>query len=97
MAGNFGNGWCGNHVGQLLITLAMFGTIPHAFTRTSTSVGRGVGTSIVSTDIGSPSACSRAASIFAIDILLGTAPSRAAGGGDIKNSLRTQELGKGFG
>jgi hypothetical protein len=45
----------------------MLGTIPQAFTRTRTSVGRGVGLSIVSMDIGSPIACSRAARIIAID------------------------------
>src|SRR6266545_4767356 len=66
MAGNFASGWCGNQVGQLLITLAMLGTIPQAFTRTRTSVGRGVGTSIVSMLIGSPMACSRAARIVAM-------------------------------
>jgi hypothetical protein len=70
MAGNRGSGWCGNQVGQLLITLAMFGTIPHAFTRTSTSVGRGSGTSIRSIDIGSPIACRRAARINVIVVLL---------------------------
>ena len=43
MAGNFGSGWCGNQLGQLLMTLAMFGTMPQAFTRTSTSFGRGFG------------------------------------------------------
>src|SRR6266511_3391776 len=67
MAGNFASGWCGNQVGQLLIMLAMFGTIPQAFTRTRTSVGRGLGTSILSIDIGSPIACSRAARINAIE------------------------------
>jgi hypothetical protein len=57
-------------VGQLLITLAMFGTIPHAFTRTSTSVGLGFGTSMASIDIGLPIACSRAARINVIVVLL---------------------------
>ena len=63
IAGNLGSGWCGNQVGQLLMTLAMFGTIPQALTRTSTSVGRGLGTGIVSSVIGVPSLCSRAAII----------------------------------
>ena len=55
IAGNLGSGWCGNHVGQLLMTLAMFGTIPQALTRTSTSFGRGFGTGRVSSVMGSPS------------------------------------------
>src|SRR6266498_365048 len=66
MAGSAARGWCGNQVGQLLITLAMLGTIPQALTRTRTSVGRGDGTSMVSMVIGSPIACSRAARIFAM-------------------------------
>src|SRR6185503_18794973 len=63
IAGNFGKGWWGNHVGQLLMTLAMLGTIPQALTRTRTSLGRGFGTGMVSSVIGVPSACSRAAVI----------------------------------
>ena len=45
IAGNGGRDRCGNQSTNLLSTLPRFGTIPQAFTSTSTSVGRGVGTS----------------------------------------------------
>ena len=86
IAGNLASGWCGNQVGQLLITLAMFGTMPTALTRTSTSVGRGVGTSMVSIDMGWPISCSRAARIIAIDGLLGRVVRVEGSGGFAKRA-----------
>src|SRR5712692_1893138 len=71
MAGSFGSGKCGNHLVQLASTLPRLGTMPQAFTCTSTSAEPGFGTAIVSIDIGPPTACMRAARMVAgIDIPL---------------------------
>src|SRR6188474_3187403 len=64
IAGSLGSGRCGNHLVQLASTLPRFGTMPQAFTCTSTSVDPGFGTGIVSIDIGPPTACMRAARII---------------------------------